>query len=327
MTIEEKIYSFEEQNTSIGIGTAEPFYDVLPILKKTETPFVEPDLQKRIDPSLTKKNVKSIIAICLSYNKKFVGKRDDRLRGNLSIGAIGKDYHLLLKEKLMNIKNELNLDGEIFADTGPLVDREVAKRCGLGQAGKSGNIINKKLGSVVFIGYMLVSEKLIPTKVDEPYDLCGECDRCIKYCPTNALYDGGMHYKKCISYLTQKREINHQEENDINKQIYGCDICQQVCPYNNDVYTEYINDIEMFYPDIEKLLLIKNKEFDQTYKRQACGWRGKKILQRNAIIALSNGNYSKDAINLLKKMLKDTRDDIKRYANTAIQKLEKHNNK
>ena len=322
MTLEEKIYSFEEENTVIGIGDAKPFYDIKPILEKIDVPFVENDIEKRINPMLIREDAKSIIALGLSYNKKFVGKLDNKIRGKISIGAMGTDYHHLVKDKLLYIKNTLNIEGDIFVDTGPLVDREVAKRCGLGYIGKSGNLINKKLGSIFFIGYIITNIELKPSKNIYNEDLCKDCDKCIKACPGKAILEKGFNYKTCISYLTQKKELETEKEKElINRQIYGCDICQKVCPYNKDVYTEEITDIDVFYPNIEHILNMTNKDFENTYKKTACGWRGKKILQRNAIIALANYKYSKEAMDILEKAKNDTREDIKNYALWAIEKL------
>ncbi|WP_250278592.1 tRNA epoxyqueuosine(34) reductase QueG [[Clostridium] colinum] len=322
MTLEEKIYSFEEENTIIGISDATPFYSIKPILEKSDIPFVEKDIEKRINPMLIRSDAKSIIALGLSYNKTFVGDIDNKIRGKISIGAMGLDYHILVKEKLENIKNSLKIEGDIFVDTGPLVDREVAKRCGLGIAGKSGNIINKKLGSIFFIGYMVTNVQLKPTINTYTDDLCKNCDKCIKACPSGAILENGFNYKVCISYLTQKKELESEEEKKlINRQIYGCDICQKVCPYNKEVYKEEICDVDTFYPNIKEILNMTNKQFESTYKKTACGWRGKKILQRNAIIALANYKYSEKAIEILEKMKNDTREDIKNYALWAIDKL------
>ena len=322
MTLEEKIYSFEKENTIIGIGNASPFYDIKNILQNTEIPFVEKDIEKRINPKLIREDAKSIIALGLSYNKVFKGTLDNKIRGKISIGAMGIDYHILIKEKLEYIKNSLNIEGDIFVDTGPLVDREVAKRCGLGQIGKSGNIINKKLGSIFFIGYIITNIELNPTKNIYVEDLCKNCDKCIKACPSNSILENGFNYKMCISYLTQKKELETEKEKIlINRQIYGCDICQKVCPYNKDIYIEEIYDLDTFYPNIEFILNMTNKEFENIYKKTACGWRGKKVLQRNAIISLANYKYSKEAIDLLENLKKDTREDIKNYALWAIEKL------
>ncbi len=278
MTIEQKIYSFEEENTIIGIGNAKPFYDIKPILEKVETPFVEKDIEKRINPKLIREDAKSIIALGLSYNKVFIGDIDNKIRGKISIGAMGIDYHIIIKDKLEHIKNSLNIEGDVFVDTGPLVDREVAKRCGLGQIGKSGNIINKKLGSIFFIGYIVTNIELAPTISTYNEDLCKDCNKCIIACPSGSILEDGFDYKMCISYLTQKKELETEQEKAlINRQIYGCDICQRVCPYNKDTYKEEIFDIDIFYPDIEHILNMTNKDFANTYKKSACGWRGKKI--------------------------------------------------
>lgn len=330
ITLEEKIYSFEEENTAIGIGKCEPFYYLKDILYNTETPFVTKDIDKRIYPKFSRATAKSIVALALSYNKKFIGNMDNKLRGKMSIGAIGKDYHILVKEKLLNIKNSLNLNGDIFVDTGYLVDREIAKKCSLGVFGKSGNLINEKLGSIIYIGYMLVDEILKPTQKSDFFNrnLCENCDRCIKYCPSGAIKQNSFNYKVCISYLTQNKTLqNENEKKLIGKQIYGCDICQLVCPYNKDKYIEKSSNIDDFFPNIENLLFISNKEFNETYKKTASGWRGKKILQRNAIICLSNSTYSKEAIMLLEKFLKtDKRDDLKKETILAINKLKEKNN-
>ena len=322
MTIEEKIYSFEEENTVIGIGDASPFYNIKPMLEKTEIPFVEKDIEKRINPKLIREDAKSIIALGVSYNKIFKGNIDNKIRGKISIGAMGIDYHIIIKEKLEYIKSKLNKDGDIFVDTGPLVDREVAKRCGLGQIGKSGNIINKKLGSIFFIGYIVTDIELKPTKNIYNEDLCKDCNKCIVACPSGSILEDGFNYKMCISYLTQKKQLETEKEKSlINRQIYGCDICQKVCPYNKDVYVEEIFDVDIFYPNIEDILNMTNKQFENTYKKSACGWRGKKILQRNAIIALANYKYSEKAINILDSLKNDSREDIKNYALWAINKL------
>lgn len=327
MTLEEKIYSFEEDNTIIGIGNAEPFHEIRDRLLAIETPFVTKDINRRITPKLIRETCQSIICIAMSYNKKFIGKMDDEVRGKMSIGAIGIDYHKLIFDKLRNIKTELNLEGDIFVDTGDLVDREVAKRCGIGNIGKSGNIITEKLGSLVYIGYILVDIKLEYSKIIDK-DFCQNCDKCIKACPTNSIKKDIFEYSSCISYLTQKRELSQNERNLINLQIYGCDICQNVCPYNKNVFCEYSNVIDDFYPKIADILNMSNSTFSKTYKKQSCGWRGKKLLQRNAIITLGNGSYDISKIEMLKKLFQDTREDIREVAGWSIEQLEdkrKHN--
>lgn len=327
LTLEEKIYSFEEENTAIGIGSAEPFYHIREKLLNTDTPFVEKDVEKRIDPKYSRATAKSIIALALSYNKKFTGKIDSKIRGRISIGAMKKDYHIIIEEKLNFIKDSLNLNGDAFVDKGYLVDREVALRCGLGRRGKNGILINEKLGSIIFIGYLLVDEVLTPTKPLPEKDICGDCDICVKACPGNAILKDRLNYQTCKSYLTQCKTLTLESEKTlIGRQIYGCDICQLCCPHNENKYYDPIDDIEVFFPDLEKLLFISNKEFEQTYKKTAAGWRGKKLLQRNAIICLSNSPYKKEHIDLLEKFIKtDNRQDMIDYANWAINNIKNKN--
>ncbi len=329
LTLEQKIYSYEKEYTAIGIGNCKPFYHLKKRLENTDTPFVKKDINKRIYPKYSRETAKSIIAIAFSYNKKYVGKLDNRLRGKISIGAIGTDYHVLVKNELLKIRDELGLHGDAFVDTGYLVDREVAKRCKLGVIGKNFNLINEKLGSIVYLGYLLVDEVLKPTRQTKAFkkfknNICKNCDICIKACPGGAIKKR-FDYKNCISYLTQCKTLSTEREKAlIGKQIYGCDICQKVCPYNKDKFYEKIEDIDLFYPDIEKLLFISNAEFENSYKKSSSGWRGKKILQRNAIIALANDIYKDESIALLKKVIEhDKREDIKQYAIWAIDKLNK----
>jgi len=153
--LENVIYNFADKNNIIiGIGNAYDFENVRDSLKNA-IPFVNKNIDERIKPSVTMENVKSIIAIGLGYNKKLKIKTDDKLRGKISIAAIGTDYHIIINNKLEKLRNELlkytSFESMIFCDTGPLIDKEVAKRCGLGWQGKNSLIISKKFGSMFFI--------------------------------------------------------------------------------------------------------------------------------------------------------------------------------
>lgn len=315
----EIISSYAEENNLIyGIGSAEPFYDLKPILEKSETPFISSSAEERINPKFTLSTAKSIICLGLSYNKKYNGKFDGEIRGNLSVGAVGEDYHIILSRHLANLCKLLNIDEIYFADTGPLVDRAVAFRCGLGQYGKHFSIINPKIGSMFFIGYILTELDLAPTKSYNNLEPCKDCDLCIKSCPGGAIKKDFLDYSKCISFLTQSKELSTEDYKLINKQIYGCDICQKVCPYNKP--TELCENIDEFYPKIDDILSMSNREFSLRFKNTAAGWRGKKIIQRNAIIALSNIKNNK-SLDILLKYRNDNRDDIKNLIEWAINKL------
>ncbi|MGN1319093.1 MAG: tRNA epoxyqueuosine(34) reductase QueG [Lachnospirales bacterium] len=311
----------EKLNIIAGVGKAEPFDIDKKLL--SDVPFVGYDVEKRLNPRLTMSDCKSLVAIGIPYNFKYRKIDDDFLRGNISSGAVGEDYHILAIRYLNHIKEELLCDYEVanFADTGPLIDREVAIRCGLGYRGKHFGIINEKIGSMFFIGYALTNVPFEKWNVNnkEVSDNCGECERCIKACPTKAIGIDKFDYKKCISYITQKSGVlSDFEARAIGRQIYGCDICQRACIKNKLINKES----EYAYPKIYELLNISNKEFKNIFGKTAAGWRGKKILQRNAIIALGNMK-DKKALDILYHFAEDEREEISKSALWAIKEIEK----
>lgn len=311
----------KQLNIIAGVGNA----DVFDVDKECllNVPFVDVTYDVRINPSLTLPGAKSIIAIGIPYNTIYKKCADNKFRGRLSSGAVGQDYHTIAKEKLDIIINTL-LHGYTampFADTGPLIDREVAVRCGLGYIGKHYGVINSEIGSMFFIGYAITNVPMNVWNVENNSIIgsCGNCTRCIKACPTGAIKKDGFDYTKCISYITQKKGVlSNDESKSIGLQIYGCDVCQLVCPKNKFNYaeSEYAN------PDIEKLLKISNKKFKDIYYPTAAGWRGKKILQRNAIIALGNMK-DKKALDLLYEYTNDSRVEISQAAIWAVNKIKK----
>lgn len=310
------------ENIIAGVGNAEPFYELKERLKGITVPFTDHSIEERTEPSLTMPGVKSLVAVGLSYNVVYDSIDDGKYRGCMSSGAVGRDYHHVVREKLEIISNELlgEYSTMIFVDTGPLADREVAARCGLGTAGKNLSIINEKIGSMFFIGYMLTDmeyEKWEAPEVEKNTDICKDCRRCIEACPNNALENGICNYEKCISYLTQKKGIlTYEESRAIGRQIYGCDVCQRVCPKNSG----YIRARSPYaYPDIEELLSMSNKGFEKIYKPTAAGWRGRRTLQRNALIVL--GNIKADAKDLLEGFAEDKREDISAAALYSLKRI------
>lgn len=185
--------------------------------------------------------VKSVISVAMNY---FTGTSNQIVdKGNsvhkFSNYAWGKDYHIIVKQKLNElldyIRNELdqNVNGIVCVDSSPIMEKQWAQRGGIGWQGKHTILINDEFGSWMFLGELLLD---ISLEYDELFqtDLCGTCTACIDACPTNAISEYQLDATKCISYLIAeyKSEFNIAQKSKLNGWIYGCDICQQVCPWN-----------------------------------------------------------------------------------------------
>ena len=274
----------------VGIAGVGPYYDLEKIIKQRlfngyTTGMEEPIIEKRVNPKETMENVKSIIVCAFPY---YIGNFNE---SNLSKYCYGEDYHIVVKDMLQQICNHLldnidNFEYKIFADNGPLVDRYLAYLSGIGYFGINNNIITDKYGSYVFIGYIMTNYEFTP---DSPLDkTCIKCGKCVKYCPGNALLGNyEMNPKRCLSYITQKKgELETEEEAILkkHKKVFGCDICQDVCPHNKNIMT---TNIDRFKNDIitkidkDEIDNISNKEFKRRYGNRAFSWRGKNIIKRN----------------------------------------------
>lgn len=225
------------------------------------------------------KNAKSIIVCAFSY---YNGER----KGNISRYAQGSDYHLVARERMNPICEYLKENGfsaESFADTGALNERVLANLSGIAFLGKNQMAINEKLGSYFFIGYIITDCEL---QADEPNTSnCAGCGKCINTCPLGALSKDGFCEDKCLSYITQKKgELSLEEQMAIKKTetIWGCDLCQEVCPHNQGIAVTSIPEFcENLIIDLEIDESISNKEFKRLYGNRAFSWRGKGVLERN----------------------------------------------
>lgn len=198
--------------------------------------YMETHFDKRLDPRLLVEGARSVISLALNYYTDV--KQTDLSAPKLSMYAYGKDYHQVLKEKLHLlldfIRDEIGeVDGRAFVDSAPVMDKAWAEKSGLGWRGKHTNLINKKAGSYFFLAELIVDLDLEADQATP--DHCGKCTRCIDACPTSAITEAYLlDASKCISYLTieLKDEIPAEFSGMMDNNIFGCDICQQVCPWN-----------------------------------------------------------------------------------------------
>ncbi|GHP13767.1 epoxyqueuosine reductase [Lentilactobacillus fungorum] len=292
--------------------------------------FEHPNIDERLNPGLIFDQPQSIIAIALAYPSRLKSRppRTRFKRGQFARASWGEDYHHVLRAKMNRLIDEIQAiasDDARFkpmVDTGELVDVAVANRAGLGFIGKNGLLITQEYGSYVYLGEIITNLKIAP---DSPIPCqCGDCTRCIDACPVKALLgDGRMNAQRCLSYQTQtKGMMNAEFRPKIRNVIYGCDICQQVCPFNKGkdfhLHPEMEPDAEKVRPELLPMLTMSNREFKDRFGAMAGSWRGKKPLQRNAIIALANLRDQSATPKLLAVMKEDPRPMIRATAAYAI---------
>lgn len=197
--------------------------------------YMENHFEKRVDPRQLVPGAKSVISLLFNYFPK-----EDLAQTKYKIAkyAYGQDYHLVLKEKMASLIHDLEeefgeFNGRIFTDSAPVMERQWAAKSGLGWLGKNTLLINKNQGSYFFIANIICDWEF---EYDSPIkDYCGTCTACIDECPTDAIHPSGyLEANKCISYLTieLKDEIPKEFSGKMGNWMFGCDICQEVCPWN-----------------------------------------------------------------------------------------------
>ncbi|EHB47907.1 MULTISPECIES: tRNA epoxyqueuosine(34) reductase QueG [Paenibacillus] len=322
----------------IGFASAEPFVSLRGILqnhrdKGYESGFEEPDLDKRVTPALPGTEPASLIAIAVAYPSKMENppkSEPGKYRGIMARSAWGRDYHHVLREAMSRLEafiRERVPDAvlESMVDTGALVDRAVAERAGIGFSAKNCAIISPKFGSWIYLGEMVTN---IPFPPDQPVtEDCGECTKCIDACPTGALVGPGqLNAQRCVSFLTQtKGFLSEEVMRKIGNRLYGCDTCQIVCPKNRGKnwthHEELQPDPEKAKPLLLPILDMSNREFKETFGDTAAAWRGRKPIQRNAVIALGNFKDISAVPKLSEVLLKDPRPELRGTAAWALGRI------
>ncbi|AFH49970.1 Fe-S protein [Ignavibacterium album JCM 16511] len=230
------------------------------------------NIHKRRNPKEILPEAKSIISLALVYNTPFSHSNDIDF-GKISRYAWGKDYHLIIWEKLDQLENELkaidsNFNSISYVDTGPVMDKVWAVKAGLGWMGKHTNIINREIGSWFFIANIICNYEFEYS--EQLPDFCGECTACIDACPTDAIVQPYVvDSNKCISYQTieNKNEIDDELKGKFENWLFGCDICQEVCPWNKKF--SITTSLKDFYPRNKELTYSEIMQMDEkTFKEK-----------------------------------------------------------
>ncbi|MDE5419375.1 tRNA epoxyqueuosine(34) reductase QueG [Labilibaculum sp. DW002] len=224
-----------------------------------EMGYMANNIEKRLDPRLLVENTKSIVMVALNYFPE--NTQEDSEAPVLAKYAYGKDYHFVIKEKLNALLEYINQEigetqGRAFVDSAPILEHAWARKAGLGWIGKNSLLLNRKIGSFLFLGELLIDMEL---EYENPIyqDFCGGCSKCIRSCPTGAITEPYVvNGSKCISYFTieLKDEIPEVMKGKFENRVFGCDICQDVCPWNRMAKG---NTVPEFEPNPDLLALSK----------------------------------------------------------------------
>ncbi|MGH9775368.1 MAG: tRNA epoxyqueuosine(34) reductase QueG [Candidatus Acidiferrales bacterium] len=326
---------------------------------------------RRLDPQLVLDGVQSIIVCAVNYNSSAPysivaaaePSDDSGPRGWISRYAWGNDYHDWIRQRLetlaaaMRAKFEDRFTARAYVDTGPVVERVAAQHAGLGWLAKNTCLINEELGSWLFLGVILTDLELLPAQAPHetpPADLCGNCTLCLDACPTGALVEPYvLDARRCISYLTieLRGQIPAEFRGAVGQMVFGCDICQDVCPWNRkapptaeteflprkiratEAYEASMSDgtgdesESLFAPPLEWIASLSETEFQEMFRGSAVKrtkWRG---LIRNACVALGNSKLSSDSeasprvVRQLERLANSEDEIISEHARWAIERL------
>ena len=283
---------------------------------------------------------RSVIVCAVNYNtaKPYSTQINDPERGWISRYAWSReDYHEVTTRRLRLLESKLcemagaPIETRCYVDTGPLVERVYAKYAGVGWIGKNTCILNQKLGSWLFLGVILTSLELQPD-VPAP-DRCGTCTRCIEACPTNAfIAPYQLDANKCISYLTIEKRgpIAPNLLSGMGQQVFGCDICQDVCPWNRKAPVTLAEEFqprpELFNPALEWLAQLNQAEFAGAFRRSPVKRAKLSGIRRNAAIAMGNSGNRK-FIPTLRRLSEDQDETVADAAKWAVENLGRENSR
>ncbi len=280
---------------------------------------------RRADPKEILPECKSILVLAIPYSPFIIPHSSFQIASY----ALGDDYHDIIPPRLKQIVEFIEeqvghpIPNRYYTDTGPILERELAQRAGLGWIGKNSMLINPQAGSTFFIAEILLGIDLEP---DDPFptDHCGTCTRCLAACPTQCILpDRTIDARRCISYLTieLKDEIPEELRPQMGDWIFGCDICQQVCPWNRfSLPPDSTFETKIPLPILTSDLTLSSVEFNQRFKKSPIKRTKRRGYLRNLSVAVGNKGGEKD-IPILEQAMQDDEPLVRDHAQWAKQKI------
>jgi epoxyqueuosine reductase len=296
-----------------------------------EMRYLERGKAARMDPRLLVPEARSVVVCAINYNSDRPYTATDRMRAWISRYAWGEDYHDVMQDRLRQLAKWIDREGggasRSWVDTGPVLERVFAKYAGIGWFGKNTCIIREGTGSWLFLGCIVTD---CAFEYDSPApDRCGTCTRCLDACPTNAfIAPYVLDSRKCISYLTieLRGSIAEAERAGISHHLFGCDICQDVCPWNRKAPHSGEPAFDprdgLFWPDLETLLDRSDDQWRQVIRGTAMKRAKVKGLLRNLMVVVGNSGAGQ-LIPRLRRFLNHDEAVVREHAQWAIDKLEK----
>jgi epoxyqueuosine reductase len=263
--------------------------------------WMERHAELRGDPCLLLPEARSLIMVSLNYHQDDHQDPSPTDRGRISCYARGRDYHKVIRKRLRDLDILLREKWgaghtRICVDSAPLLERSFAHRAGLGWVGRNTMLIDRELGSWTFLGALLCDLEL---PADSPVvNRCGECRACLDACPTNALDDDGLDARRCLSYLTieHRGDIPESQASAMDNLIFGCDICQEACPWNRATPASDVADFRtrpvLQGPLLTELSDLNDDRFLARFAGTPVMRAGAERMDRNVKIALANGMRS-----------------------------------
>lgn len=314
ITSSEKITNISFYNNWISNGFA------------SDMDYLKRNIDKRENPSLLFENTKSIVCVGFNYYTDYKPKKY-----KIAKYALNNDYHDFMKKKLESLLSYIHsfnpeAKGRAYVDTAPILEKPLAMRAGLGWVGKNTLLINNKKGSYFLLGELFLDIEL---DYDLPFSksMCGACNKCINNCPTNALDEvNGLNSNLCISYLTieSKKEIPESLSGKTSKYIFGCDICQDVCPWNRFAFLSNEDEVQarswIDNMTIEEILNLKQEDFSRIFKNSPIKRAKLRGFLRNTLAMIGTTKDEK-YIPLIKELVNHDDDMVKNQALITLKSI------